>query len=194
MNNLVKKDLKYIWHPYTQMKDCKKMPPLLIKRAKGIKLYDNNGNFYYDTVSSWWCNIHGHNHPKIKCAIKKQLNSLEHVLFAGFTHETAVLLAERLVSLVPKGLNKVFFSDNGSTAVETALKMSFQYWKNIGMPRKKKFVSLDYSYHGDTIGAMSVSAVGLFNKMFSPLFFDSIKVPSPYCYRCPIGKKKPRAQ
>jgi len=190
MNNLVKKDLKYIWHPYTQMKDCKKMPPLLIKRAKGIKLYDNNGNFYYDTISSWWCNIHGHNHPKIKCAIKKQLNSLEHVLFAGFTHETAVLLAERLVSLVPKGLNKVFFSDNGSTAVETALKMSFQYWKNIGMPRKKKFVSLDYSYHGDTIGAMSVSAVGLFNKMFSPLFFDSIKVPSPYCYRCPIGKEK----
>ena len=172
------------------MKDCKDLPPILIERAKGIKLYDNRGNFYYDTISSWWCNVHGHNHPKIKDAIKRQLDSLEHVLFAGFTHKPAILLAEKLVSIAPKSLTKIFFSDNGSTAVETALKISFQYWQNIGKKRKKRFVSLDYAYHGDTIGGMSISGVDLFNEVFSPLAFKSIKAPSPYCYRCPMGKSR----
>jgi len=190
MDNWIKKDLKYTWHPYTQMKDCRISPPILIDKAKGLKLYDNKGNFYYDTISSWWCNVHGHNHPEIKAAIKKQLNMLEHVLFAGFTHKPAILLAEKLISITPKSLSKVFYSDNGSTSVETALKMSFQYWQNIGRKRKRRFVSLDYAYHGDTIGAMSVSGVDLFNRIFSPLFFSSIKVPSPYCYRCPMGKEK----
>lgn len=190
MNKWIDKDLEFVWHPYTQMKDCKKSPPILIEKAKGIKLYDADGNFYYDTISSWWCNIHGHNHPKIKKAVKKQLDSLEHVLFAGFTHRGAILLAEKLISIAPGKLKKVFFSDNGSTAVEAALKMSFQYWKNKGIDKKTKFVSLDSGYHGDTIGAMSVSGVDLFNKTFSPLFFHSFKVPSPYCYRCPVGKNK----
>ncbi len=190
MDNWIKKDLKYTWHPYTQMKDCKTIPPILIERAKGIKLYDNKGNFYYDTISSWWCNVHGHNHPEIKEAINKQLNSLDHVLFAGFTHKPAILLAEKLISITPKSLTRVFFSDNGSTAVETALKMSFQYWQNIGKKKKHKFVSLDYGYHGDTIGAMSVSGADLFNEVFKPLFFPSIKVPTPYCYRCPMGKQR----
>ncbi|MDP2939909.1 MAG: adenosylmethionine--8-amino-7-oxononanoate transaminase [Candidatus Omnitrophota bacterium] len=190
MNNWIKRDLKYIWHPYTQMKDCENLPPILIEKARGLKLYDNKGNFYYDTISSWWCNVHGHNHPKIKKAIIRQLDSLEHILFAGFTHRPAILLAEKLVSLSPPSLNKVFFSDNGSTAVETALKMSFQYWQNIGKKDKTKFVSLDYGYHGDTVGAMSVSGVDLFNEVFKPLFFSSFKVPSPYCYRCPMGKEK----
>jgi len=190
MDKWIKKDLKYIWHPYTQMKDCKKFPPILIERAKGIKLYDNKGNSYYDTISSWWCNIHGHNHPKLNKAIKDQLNDFEHVLFAGFTHKPAIKLAEQLVEITPRNLTKVFFSDNGSTAVEVALKMSFQYWQNIGKNKKTKFLSLDSAYHGDTIGAMSVSGVDLFNKVFSPLFFKSFKVPSPYCYRCPVGKDK----
>lgn len=190
MNNWIERDLKYVWHPYTQMKDCLEMPPILIERAEGAKLYDDQGRFYYDTISSWWCNVHGHNHPKIKAAIKNQLDSLEHVLFAGFTHKPAISLAEKLVSITPKGLDRVFFSDNGSTALESALKISFQYWNNIGSKRKKKFVSLDYGYHGDTIGAMSVSGVDLFNEVFSPLFFDSFKVPSPYCYRCPVGKNR----
>ena len=190
MNKWLKHDLEFIWHPYTQLKDALTFPPILIKRARGIKLYDNQGNFYYDTISSWWCNVHGHNHPKIKAAIKKQLNSLEHVLFAGFTHEPAILLARKLISLSPGRLTKVFFSDNGSTAVEVALKMSFQYWQNTGEVKKTKFVALDYGYHGDTIGAMSVSGLGLFNKVFSPLFFPSFKVPSPYCYRCPMHKEK----
>jgi adenosylmethionine-8-amino-7-oxononanoate aminotransferase len=190
MREWLKKDLKFIWHPYTQMKDCQGLPPILIERVEGIKLYDSKGNFYYDTISSWWCNVHGHNHPRIKGAIKKQLDSLEHILFAGFTHKPAICLAEKIISITPEKLTKVFFSDNGSTAVEVALKMSFQYWQNIGMPKKKKFVSLDNGYHGDTIGAMSVSGVDLFNKIFSPMFFSSFKVPSPYCYRCPMDKDR----
>lgn len=190
MDNWLKKDLKYNWHPYTQMKDCEVLPPILIEKARGIKLYDCNNKFYYDTISSWWCNVHGHNHPRIKNAIKKQLDSLEHVLFAGFTHKPAILLAEKLISIAPDKLTKVFFSDNGSTAVEVALKMSFQYWSNIGVNGKTKYVSLDMGYHGDTIGTMSVSGVDLFNKVFSPLFFPSFKVPSPYCYRCPMGKDR----
>lgn len=190
MTNWIEKDNRYLWHPYTQMKDCQSSPPILIERAKGIKLYDDQGNFYYDTISSWWCNVHGHNHPKINAAIKSQVNSLDHVLFAGFTHRPAILLAEKLISITPENLTKVFFSDNGSTSVETALKMSFQYWQNIGRETKKKFISLDCAYHGDTIGAMSISAVGLFNKIFSPLFFSSLKVPAPYCYRCPMGRER----
>jgi len=190
MNHWLKKDLKYIWHPYTQMKDCKKIPLILIDKAKGIKLYDDKGNFYYDTISSWWCNVHGHNHPEIKKAINNQLKKLDHTLFAGFTHRPAIQLAEKLVAITPKNLTKVFYSDNGSTAVEVALKMSFQYWQNIGKNKKIKFLSLEHAYHGDTIGAMSVGGVGLFNKVFSPLFFKSFKAPSPYCYRCPLKKDK----
>jgi len=190
MDEWIKKDLKYIWHPYTQMKDCQSLPPILIEKAKGIKLYDSKGSFYYDTISSWWCNVHGHNHPKIKKAIKSQLDSLEHILFAGFTHKPAIRLSEELAAIVPRNLSKIFFSDNGSTAVEVALKISFQYWQNIGRKSKRKFVALSHGYHGDTIGAMSVSGVDLFNEVFSPLFFPSIKIPSPYCYRCPVNKEK----
>ena len=192
MNNtdLHKKDLKYVWHPYTQMKDCEKNPPILIKRAKGIKLFDEDDNFYYDTISSWWCNIHGHNHPKIVSAINEQLKNLDHTLFADFTHENAILLAEKLIEIIPEHIKKVFYSDNGSTAVEVALKMSLQYWEQNGYTKRKKFVSFDYGYHGDTIGTMSVSGVDLFNEVFKPLFFDSYKIPTPYCYRCPLSKDR----
>ena len=190
MNDLVKRDLKYIWHPYTQMKDTEGMPPIPISRAEGVKLFDQEGNFYYDTISSWWCNVHGHNHPHIKAAIKEQLDSLEHVLFAGFTHKPAVELAEKLVRITPENLTKVFFSDNGSTAVEVAMKMSFQYWANTGKKEKTRFLSLDMAYHGDTVGAMSVSGIGPFNEKFKPLFFDTFRVPTPYCYRCPMGRNR----
>ena len=168
----------------------KKNPPILIERGEGLKLYDTKGYFYYDTISSWWSNVHGHNHPLIKAAIKEQLDSLEHVLFAGMTHKPAILLAQRLVSLAPQGLTKVFFSDDGSTAVEVAIKMSFQYWQHKGKTNKTKFVCLDRGYHGDTIGAMSLGGVDLFNKVYSPLFFPTYKVPSPYCYRCPMKKNR----
>jgi len=190
MNDWLKTDLKYIWHPYTQMKESASLPPILIERAKGIKLYDLEGNFYYDTVSSWWCNVHGHNHPRIKAAIKRQINVLEHVLFAGFTHKPAIKLARQLIALTGNRFKRVFFSDNGSTCVEVALKMSFQYWHNIGQKNKTKFVSLDHGFHGDTIGTMSVSGLDLFNAVFSPLLFASYKIPSPYCYRCPMKKKR----
>jgi len=191
MKDYLQADLKYVWHPYTQEKDALNSPPVLIQRAKGIKLYDIKGNFYYDTISSWWCNLHGHGHPRIKGAIKKQIDTLEHVLFAGFTHQPAIKLSEQLIALTKNKLNRVFFSDNGSTCVEVALKMSFQYWHNIGMRKKTRFISLSFGYHGDTVGAMSVSGLGLFNALFSPLLFSSYKVPSPYCYRCPMKKKKP---
>ncbi|MBN2453827.1 MAG: adenosylmethionine--8-amino-7-oxononanoate transaminase [Candidatus Omnitrophica bacterium] len=190
MNNMARRDLRHIWHPYTQMEDCREFPPVFIERAKGLKLYDDKGNFYYDTISSWWCNVHGHNHPKIKRAIRKQLDSLEHVLFAGFTHRPAVLLAERITSVAPRNLGKVFFSDNGSTSVECALKMSFQYWRNTGRKDKKKFVALDRGYHGDTVGAMSVSGVSAFNAIFRDLMFRPFRAPAPYCYRCPAGKER----
>lgn len=190
MDILIKKDLKYIWHPYTQMKDAEALSLILIERAKSIKLYDSEGNIYFDTIASWWCNVHGHNHPVIKKAVRKQLDALEHVLFAGFTHRPAILLAEKLLALTAGKFSRIFFSDNGSTSVEVALKMSFQYWHNIGKSVKKRFVSLDCGYHGDTVGAMSVSGIDLFNKVFSPLFFPSLKAPSPYCYRCPMGKER----
>ena len=187
MEQWIEKDLRYVWHPYTQMKDHETLPPILIEKAEGIKLYDDKGNYYYDVVSSWWCNLHGHKHPKIHQAMRDQLDTVDHVLLAGVTHRPAITLAERLVAISPNGLNKVFYSDDGSTAVETALKISFQYWQNIGRKEKKRFVALDEGYHGDTVGSMSVSAVDLFNEVFNPLFFNSIKVPSPYCYRCPMG-------
>ncbi len=186
----IERDLRYNWHPYTQMKDCENLPPILIERAEGIKFYDSEGNAYYDTISSWWCNVHGHNHPKIIQAINDQLDSLEHVLFAGFTHKPAILLAEALVDIAPSRLRKVFFSDNGSTAVETALKISFQYWQNTGRPRRSKFISLENAYHGDTVGAMSLAGRNPFNKIFAPLFFDSFRVPSPNCPHCPMKKTK----
>ena len=147
MANWIKKDLEFLWHPYTQMKDCVISPPILIERARGVKLYDDKGNFYYDTISSWWCNVHGHNHPKIKAAIQNQLNSLEHVLFADFTHKPAIQLAERLVSITPQNLTKVFYSDNGSTAIETALKMSLQYWRNSGSVSGKVSLYRVFSIH-----------------------------------------------
>lgn len=192
MDDWIEKDKKYLWHPNTQMYDFKTLPPTMIERARGIKLYDDKGNFYYDTISSWWCNVHGHNHPRIKAAIKKQLNTLEHVLFAAITHRPAITLAEKLIHITPENLTRVFFSDNGSTAVETALKMSFQYWQNVDQKEKVQFVSLDRGYHGDTVGAMSVGGIDFFNEVFKPLCFTSIKVPSPYCYRCPMGKEYPQ--
>ena len=188
-NDLVKRDLAHNWHPYTQMKDCAISSPIPIERAEGMKLYDYDGKFYYDTISSWWCNIHGHSHPAIREAIKQQVDKLEHVLFAGFTHQPVVELSEKLVEIAPAGLSKVFYSDNGSTAVEVALKMAVQYWLNRNFPEKNKFMSLDRGYHGDTVGAMSVSGLSSFNAACRPLMFESYRVKTPYCYRCESGSE-----
>lgn len=188
------RDFKSIWHPYTQMKDLETYPLILIEKALGLRLFDSEGRFYFDTVSSWWCNVHGHNHPAIQAAIQSQIQVLDHVLFAGFTHKPAIILAEKILNLLPHHFKKVFFSDNGSTSIEVALKMSFQYWQQVGQKKKTQFVSFDLAYHGDTIGAMSVGGRNIFNEIFSPLFFSSIKIPTPYCYRCPFGKKRASCQ
>ncbi len=190
MDNWIQRDLAHLWHPYTQMKDCEALPPVLIDRAQGLKLYDDTGNFYYDTVSSWWCNIHGHNHPHIQQAITRQLATLDHVIFAGFTHKPAIELGERLVDITAPNLTRVFYSDNGSTAVEVALKTALQYWHNSGNEAKTRFACFDRAYHGDTVGAMSVSGDSAFNQPFGPMLFDTFKVPTPHCYRCPMGREK----
>ncbi len=182
-------DKRYIWHPYTQMKDFEKRDLLFVDRAEGVYLWDLEGNRYYDTISSWWCIVHGHNHPVIRRHIKEQLQRLDQIHFAGTTHRGPVLLAEKLARLLPFELRKFFFSDNGSTACEVAIKMSLQYWKHTGEKRKEKFIALERGYHGDTIGTMSLGGVPAFEGPFEALTFDSFTVPAPYCYRCPCGNR-----
>jgi adenosylmethionine-8-amino-7-oxononanoate aminotransferase len=172
------KDLKHIWHPCTQMKDHESLPLIPIKKAHGVYLYDFNNQRYIDAISSWWVNIFGHTNSYISNRVKEQLDTLEHVLLAGFTHKPAVELANRLVSITPKGLDKVFFADNGSSAIEIALKMSFHYHKNLGQNRPL-FLSLTNSYHGETIGALSVGDVELYKDTYRPLLISSIQTPVP---------------
>lgn len=169
MSQLLENDHKYVWHPFTQMKTAEQ--PLAVIGAKDALLFTEDGNSYIDANSSWWVNTHGHGNEYIAEAIKAQLDQLDHVIFAGATHTKAVELATRLVHLLPEKLQKVFFSDDGSTAVEVALKMVFQYWHNQGIP-KTRILALDGAYHGDTFGAMSVGQRGSFNKPFEKLFFE----------------------
>ncbi|HIJ79269.1 MAG: adenosylmethionine--8-amino-7-oxononanoate transaminase [Desulfobulbaceae bacterium] len=187
MLSLQEKDRRYLWHPYTQMKDFAERDLLLIDRAEGIRLIDEHGRTYFDTISSWWCILHGHNHPTIKAAVIKQLDRVEQVLLAGTSHEAAILLAEQLVLLTPPNLTKVFYSDNGSTACEIAFKMSIQYWRHVGQPQRNQLVALERGYHGDTIGTMSLGGTPEFHGAFAGMLFDSHRLPSPYCFRCPYG-------
>jgi adenosylmethionine-8-amino-7-oxononanoate aminotransferase len=177
-SQIVEEDLKNIWHPCTQMKDHETLPLIPIKRGKGVYLYDFEDKSYIDAVSSWWVNIFGHVNEHISNRVKEQLDTLEHVLLAGFTHRPAVDLAQKLVDLTPKGLEKVFFADNGSSAVEVALKMSFHYHRNRGSHRPL-FLSLSNSYHGETIGALSVGDVKLYKETYAPLLISSIQTPVP---------------
>ena len=167
--SLVERDRDLIWHPYTQMQNA--APPIPIVRGEGVYLIAEDGKKYIDAVSSWWVNIHGHSHPYIAQKVAEQLNRLEHVIFAGFTHPGAIELAERLIDILPSGQSKVFYSDNGSTAVEVAMKMCFQYWSNLGNP-KTKVLAFNNSYHGDTFGAMAVSSRSAFTRPFEKLLFD----------------------
>lgn len=179
IKELQQKDRQYVWHPFTQMKDYEQQDHLLIEKAEGIYLYDAEGNRYYDTISSWWVNVHGHAHPKMKLALAEQMNQMDHVMFSGLTHPPAILLAEQLVGITPPGLARVFYSDNGSTAVEVALKMAFQYWQHTGKSNKTKYVYMKNSYHGDTIGAFSVGGVEQFHSLFRPLLFEAYQVNAP---------------
>jgi adenosylmethionine-8-amino-7-oxononanoate aminotransferase len=186
--NWQEEDLKYIWHPCSQMKDYETLPPIVIDHAQGINLYDIDGKCYKDIVSSWWCNLLGHCNPRINQAMKKQLDTLEHVIFANFTHKTAITLCQRLVEVLPKGLCKFNFADNGSASIEMAMKMSFQYHQQTGNPQKKRFMALTDAYHGETIGALSVGACDLYSEIYKPILMDVVRVEGPDCFKCPYGK------
>ncbi len=190
MDNWAEKDLKYIWHPCSQMKDYEELPPIVIKKGRGMYLYDIEGNKYLDVISSWWCNLLGHCNPKINYAIKKQVDELEHVIFANFTHTQAIRLCERLTKILPQGLCKFNFTDNGSSAIEAAMKVSFQYHQQTGNKQKTKFLALTDAYHGETIGALSTGDCDLYTKLYKPILMDIVRVKGPDCYRCSYGKTR----
>lgn len=188
-------DLKYVWHPFTQMKQYEgDEKPICIVKGEGIYIEDIDGNRYMDSVSSWWVNSLGHAQPRLAKALYEQACVIEQVIFAGFTHKPAISLAKKLIMLVNNKLKHVFYSDNGSTAIEVALKMAYQYWQLKGKASKKKFIAFENAYHGDTLGAVSVGGIDMYHKVYRPLLFDIIREKSPYCYRCPCGKEKERCR
>ena len=188
--SMEERDLAHIWHPCSQMKDYEELPPIVIERGAGVWLEDIHGKKYLDIVSSWWANLLGHCNPDINRAVKEQIDTLEHVIFANFSHEGAIRLAEELADIVPPGLTKFHFNDNGSAAVECALKMSFQYYLQTGKPEKQRFMCLTEAYHGETIGALSVGSMDLFAEMYTPMMMDNIHIEAPDCYRCPYGETR----
>ena len=189
---LADRDRAHVWHPYTQMRTAP--PPLPIVRGEGVYLFTEDGRRILDGVSSWWLNIHGHSHPRLNAALSAQASQLEHVMFAGFTHVPAIELAERLIAVLPEGLTRVFYSDNGSTAVEVAMKLAIQYWDNRGGSSRRRFIALHHGYHGDTVGAMSASADSLFTRPFASMLFPVYRADPPYCYRCPLGLERATCQ
>ncbi|MEO4052873.1 adenosylmethionine--8-amino-7-oxononanoate transaminase [Solibacillus sp. CAU 1738] len=194
LSNWQERDLRHVWHPCSQMKDYEEFPPIVIERGEGMWLYDEHGNRYLDAVSSWWVNLFGHANTRISQALSEQAFKLEHAIFANFTHEPAIRVAEKLVALTPDGLNKVFFADNGSSATEVALKMSFQYHMQSGKKTKKRFLALTDAYHGETLGALSVGGVDLYNEVYQPLLLDTVRAQGPDCYRCPFNDKPESCQ
>ena len=183
-------DKKYIWHPAMQMKDNEVFPPVVIDHAKGSYLYGTDGKEYLDIISSWWCNLLGHCNEEINEALKKQVDELEHVIFTNFSHKPAVKLAQELEKVLPEGLSRFTFHDNGSSCVEAALKMAFQYHYQTGHPERTRFMCLPESYHGETIGALSVGSMDFYAKIFHPMLMDNIHFDGLDCYRCPYGKTR----
>ena len=182
------RDLQVVWHPCTQMKDHESQPLIPIRHGQGVWLEDFDGKRYLDAVSSWWVNLFGHGHPHINGALRDQLERIQHVMLAGFTHPPVVELSEQLVRVTPPGLDRCFYADNGSSAVEIALKMSFHYWRNVGHSRKQRFVTLGNSYHGETLGALAVGDVALYKETYAPLLLEAITVPSPDCFNREPGE------
>ncbi len=180
---LVAWDKRYLWHPFTQMQDWLTEDVVIIERGEGCYLIDTAGNRYIDGTASMWTNVHGHNHPELNTALKAQLDKISHTTLLGYSNIPAIQLAQKLVEITPAGLNKVFYSDNGSTAVEIALKMAYQYWQHKGEPQRKLFIHFDNAYHGDTIGAMSVGGIDSFHTTFDSLLFKGIRVSAPETYR-----------
>src|ERR1044071_492998 len=176
MKDLKQLDQQLLWHPFTQMQAWE---PLVIASGEGNYLIDLEGRRYLDGVSSLWCNLHGHRHPRLDAAVRAQLDKIAHATFLGLTHEPGIRLAAALVEVAPSGLSRVFYSDSGSTAVEIALKQSFQYWPQRGRPSKQRFLRLGDAYHGDTLGAVGVGGIELFHRVFGPLLVSSIAIPTP---------------
>src|SRR5688500_18010368 len=178
-------DKQYVWHPFTHMRQwlADDHAPLVITAAEGMHLIDSDGNRYLDGVSSLWCNVHGHRVPQIDSAIRAQLDKVAHTTMLGLAREPAILLAERLVNIAPRGLAKVFYSDAGATATEIAFKLAAQYWFNVGKPQKNEFVGFSEAYHGDTVGAMSVGRTTAFHKPYFPMLFNVHYAPTPITYR-----------
>ncbi len=195
--NLEQKDKEYIWHPFTQMKEWLADTPLIIEKGTGSYIYDTKGRKYIDGVSSIWVNIHGHRKKEIDRAIERQLNKIAHSTLLGLSNIPSILLAEKLITLAHdsglSSMSKVFYSDNGSTAVEVGLKMAFHYCQLKGgrYKKKTKFLALENAYHGDTIGSVSLGGIDLFHRLYKPLLFETIRTPSPDCYRCPLGREYP---
>ncbi len=185
-------DRDHVWHPFTPMQPYMEEPPLIIAHAHGCRLVDLDGNEYLDGVSSLWCNVHGHQVPELDNAIRAQLGRVAHTTLLGLANVPSILLARKLVELAPPGLTRVFFSDDGATAVEVALKIAFQYWRQRPDPKPEKtqYLALQSAYHGDTLGDVSVGDLGRFHHLFAPLLFPTLRAPSPYCYRCPLGLQR----
>jgi adenosylmethionine---8-amino-7-oxononanoate aminotransferase len=184
-------DKRYIWHPFTQMQDYQGMAPAIIERGEGSYLIDIHGRRYLDGVSSLWVSVHGHRREEIDRAIIEQVGRISHTTLLGLSNPPAIELAERLVEITPRGLERVFYSDNGSTGCEVALKMTFQYWQHRGASNKTQFISFKNAYHGDTLGAVSVGGIDLFHEAFRPLLFPVLQADAPYCYRCPLNLSLP---
>jgi len=185
---MIERDLKAVWHPCTQMKDHETLPLIPFKSGKGVWLYDFDGNRYIDAVSSWWVNLFGHANPRINEAINQQTQQLEHAMLAGFTHEPVIDLSERLIDVTPEGLNRCFYADNGSSAIEVALKMSYHYFRNSGKPEKKNFINISNSYHGETLGALALSDVGLYRRTYEPLLMEMLTAPAPDAFNREKGE------
>jgi adenosylmethionine-8-amino-7-oxononanoate aminotransferase len=183
-DTLARWDREHLWHPFTQMRGFSQEELLIITRGEGVYLYDLQGRRYLDGVASLWTNIHGHRRPELDQALAAQLAEIAHSTLLGLAHPPAIRLARRLAEIAPPGLTRVFFSDDGSTTVEVALKLACQYWQLRGRPEKQRFLKLSGAYHGDTLGAVAVGGIPLFHETYRPLLFDALEAPAPYCYRC----------
>ncbi len=184
-------DKRYIWHPFTQMQDWAQEEPIVIERGEGVWLIDSDGKRYLDGVASMWTNVHGHCRSELNEALKAQVDRLEHSTLLGLSSEQSILLARKLAEITPPGLDRVFYSDNGSTAMEVAVKMAYQYQVQRGRPERSRFITFRNAYHGDTLGAVSVGGIDIYHGTFQPLLFETIQAPSPYCYRCELGCTDP---
>ena len=191
--DIEKLDREFVWHPFTQMSDWEKERNILIERGEGVYLYDIYGNKYIDGVSSLWVNVHGHNNPELNSALKEQIDKISHSTLLGLANVPSAVLAEKLIEIAPKNLKKVFYSDSGSTSVEIAVKVAFQYFRQKGpaYKNKKKIIAATSAYHGDTLGSVSVGGIELFHSIYKPLLFETVRITYPYCYRCPFNLKHP---